>query len=121
MGHQHQVRIVDRRDAGEIARQRERLAGQQRFIHGVRVGHQQQRVAVGRGLGNDVGADHRAAAGLVVDDEALAQRLLQPLREKAGVVVGRAAGGEGHDDADRPVGIALGQRGAAKHGQAQRR
>ena len=64
---------------GEIAHQLEGLVGDQRLVDRVRVRHQQQRVAVGRPLGDDVGADHRSGAGPVVDHETLAERFLQAL------------------------------------------
>jgi hypothetical protein len=87
-----EVRRVDRRDRDEVAHELERLAGDQRFVDGVRVRHQQQRVAVGRALGDGIGADDRAGTGPVVDDEGLAHRFLQALGDEAGVDVGRPAG-----------------------------
>jgi hypothetical protein len=107
---EHEIRIVDRRDRREIAHQRERLVRHQRLVDRVRVRHQQQRVAVGGALRNDLGADDRAAAGTVFDDERLAHGLLQALREEARVDVGRAAGRERHDDLDRPRRIVVGGR-----------
>ena len=62
-------------------------------------GVEQQRVAVGRGLGHRVAADHAVAAGLVVDDEGVAELLTQALRQHAAHLVQRAAGREGDDHA----------------------
>ena len=47
--------------------------------------------AVGRGLGHRVGADVAAGAGLVVDDERLAELFLQMVGDQAGDHVGRRA------------------------------
>ena len=98
MHDQHQVGIVDRRHRYEVAQQRIRLVRDQRLVDRLRIRHQQQRVAVRRALGHRVGAGDRAGARPVLDDERLAHRVLQPLREEARVDVGRAAGGERHDD-----------------------
>ena len=62
---------------------------------------EQQRVAVGRRLGDGVGADHAARAGAVVDDDRLAERLGQRLLHDARIEIDRAARRERHDDADR--------------------
>ena len=113
MHHQQQVRIVDRRHRHEVLHQRERLFRDQRFVDRVGVRHHQQRVAVRRRFRHEVGADDRAGAGAVLDDERLSQRLLQLLAEIARVDVGRAAGAERHDDAYRFRGISLRLRGSA--------
>ena len=60
---------------------------------------QQQRVAVGRRLGHEVGAEVAVGAGLVLDDHGLLERLRQRLADGAGDDVGRAARRVGHDDA----------------------
>jgi hypothetical protein len=57
----------------------------------------EQGVAVGPGLGHVVGAEGRAGAGLALDDDRLAEALLQLVGERAGEHVGGAAGREGHD------------------------
>src|SRR5437764_31222 len=57
-------------------------------------------------------------AWLVVDDDRLAERLLQRLLHDARHVVGRAAGGVRNDDADRLVGEGL---GSGEAGESQRR
>ena len=70
-------------------------------------GRQQQRVAVGRRLGREVGADGAAGARLVVDDQRRAQLLAHLLRQGAREEVGGAAGRERHDQADRLAGPGL--------------
>ena len=65
------------------------------------------RVAVGRGLGRAVDAEHAADAGDVLDDHRLAELGRHALRERAAEDVGRAAGGEADDQLHRLVGIGL--------------
>ena len=78
------------------------------FVQRRRVGNadalQQQRVAVGRGLGGDLGGDHAAAAGAVVDDDLLAQTVGQFLREQPRDDVGAAARGGSREHAHRAFG-----------------
>ena len=69
VGHQHQIRKVERCHGDKITQQRKRFVGDQCFIDGVGVGHQQQRVAIGRGFGRNIGPDGRARAGFVVHHE----------------------------------------------------
>ena len=71
----------------------------------VTAGHQHQAVAVGRRARRDLGADIAGRAGLVVDDELLAEAGREPLRHLPRRDIGCAAGDERHDDAHRPVGI----------------
>ncbi len=59
---------------------------------------EQQRVAVGRRFRRDIGTEHAVRARPVLDDEALAERFLQPLRNQAPEDVGTAARGIAHDD-----------------------
>nr|WP_245428680.1 hypothetical protein [Rhodoplanes elegans] len=80
---------VERRDEDEVAGRAE-----------------QQRVAVGRAAGRHRGADDAAAAALVLDDDG-AERGLDPLRVLAGDDVEHATGAARHDQADRPIRIAL--------------
>jgi hypothetical protein len=71
------------------------------FVECRRIGNahalQQQRVAVGRRLGGDVGGDHAAAARAVIDDHLLAPDPGKPLGEKPRDDVGAAAGGRSCD------------------------
>src|SRR5262245_10506073 len=82
---------------------------------------EQQRVAVGRGFGGDLGAQAAAGAGAVVDDDLLAERFSQPLADQAGEHVGAAAGRVGHDHADGSIGIRLRRRrGAGEGGESEK-
>jgi hypothetical protein len=65
------------------------------------VGPDEDRVAVRCGLGHVGRAQHSVGAGLVVDDDRLAERLGHVVGERAGDLVGGAAGREGHDELDR--------------------
>ena len=68
----------------------------------------QECVAVGVGLGDVVGARNAGAAGAVFDDDGLARVLADRLGQRARGNIGDAAGGDWDDQADRLVGIALG-------------
>ncbi len=76
-----------------------------------------ERVAVGRGLGDGVGADAAVGARTVVDDHALAEFTAHPFSQHAADIVGHAAGCERHDQLDRLVRVGLGLRLA--DGQAE--
>jgi hypothetical protein len=70
----------------------------------------QQRVAVGLGLGHDLGADDAAGARSVVDHHLLSQAGAEMLADQPRHDVEHAgARGERHDDAQRTVGIGLRQ------------
>ena len=64
------------------------------------VGADEQRVAVGRRLREGLARDQAAGAGLVLDDEWLAQLLLQFVGDDARRAVDIAAGRIGHDQAN---------------------
>ena len=73
----------------------------------------QDGVAVGRRVG-DLGRGERAAgAGDVLHDDLLAELRRHRLGDQPGDGVGRAAGGEGHDDGDRAGRVVLGEGRAA--------
>jgi hypothetical protein len=85
-------------------------------------------VAVGPCLGDQVGADRRAGAGPVLDQNRLAETLRQALAERARHEVGGAAWRKGDDYRDRLgrelLGLSHGARGGgggdkpkAQHGQ----
>jgi len=57
------------------------------------------RVAVGRGLGDRIGADIAARAGPVLDHDLLAEPVAQLLRQDARNDVCAAAGWKGYDQA----------------------
>ena len=68
---------------------------------GARRAHHES-VAIGLGLGDVVGGDVAAGAGLVLDDELLAEFLRQLGGDDPRQNVGGAAGREGHDEFDWP-------------------
>ena len=68
---------------------------------------QQQRVTVGRGIGDAVGADDRSAASDVFDDDTLLQFLRKRLRNHARGFISRSAGRIGHDNRDSAARILL--------------
>jgi len=81
-------------------------------MHGSR---DQQAVAVGRGLGDGIGADYsRRAAGAILDDEVLAYGLVELLHHDARDAVDRSAGRKRHHDRDRAGWIILRRRGGRK-------
>ena len=95
-------RHADLRDRREVAHRIVRHLAVEAGIDGVS-GHRrhQQRVAVGSGFRDRVGADIAARARPVLHEELLAEQLRHPGAHDAGDDVGRAAGGKRHHDADR--------------------
>ena len=77
---------------------------------------EQQRVAVGLGLGDAAGAERAAGAADILDDDLLAEVLAHRFGDEAGHRIGRAAGRERHDHGDGAVGIGLG----VGHGRRER-
>jgi hypothetical protein len=115
--HRH---FVDHAEVFEVV---QRLVGQravQRRCAGDADVVQQQRVAIRRGLGDLVGAQRAADAADVLDDDGAAQRLAQRFGEVPGDLVGRAPGGEGHDERDGFVGV-FGQCGKGNNGGQEAR
>ena len=99
--HQHVRQADERRYPGEVARRViTRIRIGRRHDH-VRGGMDQQRVAVGIGLGDGAHADRAAGAEAVLDHDRLAELGRETLGDRAGDDVGPAAGAERHDDADR--------------------
>src|SRR5262249_26770324 len=85
------------------------------WIDHVHRGRYQQGVAVGRGLGDGVGADYaRRAAGAILDDEVLAHRLVELLHQDARDAIDRSAGRKRHHHSDGAGGIILRRRGGRK-------
>jgi hypothetical protein len=76
------------------------------------------RHAVGRGLGDDVGADVAACARSVLDDDD-AERVPDPLGERSSDDVERAARRVGDDQADR-LALGRGEPGSAEQDRADR-
>ena len=87
----------------------------------LRRGREEQRVAVGRRPGDELGGDRAACAWAVIDDELLAERRCQPLGNDACLDVDAAAGRVGHDDPDRPLRprLGLGELGRERSGHCQ--
>ncbi|MPN52511.1 hypothetical protein SDC9_200173 [bioreactor metagenome] len=77
-------------------------------------GSQTDGLAIGGGLGNGVHADVAAGAGLVFHDHG-AQAVAHAFGQGPRGDIQRAAGGEGHDQADGGV-LRQGQRGGQGHG-----
>ena len=103
-----QQRVLDQDgDRLEIALEVEAELRVERRIDRERGRHDQQRVAVRRRLGDGVGADHRARARAVLDDDRLAERFLEVWLQQPRHDVLRRAGLRGHDDADRPARIVV--------------
>ena len=72
------------------------------------VGGHQQRVAIGRGSGDVLGADLAgAAARLVLDHYLLTPGLREPLCQRAADYIGDAAGRKRHDDVNGLDGVGL--------------
>ena len=84
-------------------------------------GHDAERVAVGRGVRDQLIAEDAAGARLVLDDDRLAEPLLHGVGEDAADDVGAAAGAERDDDMDRLRRPVLRRRGLCGCDQAQRR
>ena len=72
---------------------------------------EQQRVAVGLGFVDEIGADDRTGTAAVLDHDRLPDRLADPFGNDARDRVGAAAGGVGHDQPNRVRGIFVGVRG----------
>jgi hypothetical protein len=119
--HQHQRDLGHARDRREVGHRVETQLAVQRLVDRVRaVGAVEQGVAVGRGLRHRLRADVAAGAAAVVDEHRLAEDLRQPRRDAAGDGVGPAAGGEGHDEPDRLVGVLGGGHAAGQQAQGER-
>ena len=109
--HQEERRRRQQRHRHEIL---ERLVGHllaHRHVDGHgRAGGLHQRVAVRRRAHDLHGGERRRGARPVLDDERLAELLLELLRDQPRQQVGAAAGGERHHDGHRPRRILLGMR-----------
>ncbi|MNV61596.1 hypothetical protein D3C71_1541090 [compost metagenome] len=99
--HQHVRHRGQQRDGREVLDRVVRNARIQRRVDAMRAGGgQQQRVAVRRGRGHLLGGDGAVGAALVLDDDALAQRLARFRRDRARQDVRRAARRVRHDQRD---------------------
>jgi hypothetical protein len=102
--HRHVGEEADGLEAGERVK-----AGvlEQRWRRGDADVVRQQRVAVGRGAGDGLGADVAAAAADVLDGHGLVQLAPQGVGEDPRDDVAAAARGVGRDQRDGAVGVAL--------------
>ena len=92
----------DQRHRDQVLRRIERQLGVERRVVGVRrVGGDQEGVAVGRRLGDDLRADDGVGAGLGIDHHLLAEPRRQRIGDHPHHGVDRAARIERHDDAHR--------------------
>jgi hypothetical protein len=99
-----------------------RHAGEQQRIDRQRPADRQaERVAVGRGLGDRVGAEIAARARLVLDHEVLAELVLEVIGDQPHHQVGGRAGAERHDQLDRPGRPALRQGGNRRGDESEKR
>jgi hypothetical protein len=108
----------DSRDRRDIAGEVEAEIVVERLVDGAGHADQQQRVAVGRRVGDELGRDVGGGARPILDDELLAGPLGQPLAHQAGDDVVAARGREADDPAHRSARIGLGRR---KTGQRHQR
>ena len=98
----------DRGHGGEITlRVVGQIAAQTRIDRDSASSGEEQRVTVGRGLRDVIGPDRAVRAGLVLDDDALAEVFLQFVGDEAGDEIGVAARCEGDDEPDRALRIVL--------------
>ena len=108
MGRQHMLGQAHQRHGLQVLGGVVGQVFHQRLVGRKTVGHADQRIAVSRLLGDIVDTDHGACTGLVFHDHGLAQLLGQLGANQARHHVGRAAGGEGNNDAQglgRPAGL----------------
>ena len=116
------------REIGDVGQILERVVADlgidQRIDRGERQRGDDEIVAVGIGMGDEVDADHAAGAGAGLDIELLAERLGQLVGRHAGQNVGGAARRKRIDDAHRMARPILGRgrrRASQNHGGKSRR
>ena len=80
----------------------------------------EQRIAVGRGPGDQVSPDIAAGAAAIVDDDRLAPELAELVGEHASKRIGWSARRERHDDAHSAGRIALRRHRRVRHGAEHR-
>ncbi|MCY1505219.1 hypothetical protein D9M68_394160 [compost metagenome] len=105
--HQHRRR-GDARHRHQVFLHAERQPGEQRDIGSMRQRDREPGIAVGRCLGNLVGADVRVAAGLVVDHHGPLPLFRELVPDQPRHDVRQATGRERHHVADRLAGIVMG-------------
>ena len=99
--------VADPADGREVLRRVVGRLAQQRLHGERRVGREQKRVAVGRGLGRRLGADDAARPAAVLDHELLAEGLGELVGPGPADEIGGAARRVGEDQLDRPLRPAL--------------
>src|SRR5208283_2373879 len=108
------VRDEDLRNEGDQADRHEVLFDVKRKmfvelrVDRVRGKREQDRIAVWRRLRDQIGAQDAGGTATVVDDDGLPQQRGKWLGYDARDNVGTAAGRIGNDEANRPIGVALG-------------
>ena len=105
--HHQAVEIAHRRDRHEVLGHVERKLVVERHRARDAAGHQQQRVAVGRRGEDGAAGDDAARPRHVLDHEALAELVAEPLRDDAGGDVADPGGAERQHQAHRPFRIFL--------------
>jgi hypothetical protein len=112
--------VVDAGDRDDVARDVDGTLLIERHVDGMRAGDLEERVAVGGRARDRLQREIAAGAGPVVDDHRLAEPLRHCLTDEPRDDVGRAAGGNEHDDGYRPrrVGLRLCN---ARHGRQRGR
>jgi hypothetical protein len=88
-----------------------------RGVNGIRRGDDEERVAIGGGVGDIGGRQIAARAGAIFHHDRLTELLRQRLREDAGDDVGPAAGRKADDDVDGPRRIGVGEGGLDQRGK----
>jgi hypothetical protein len=105
--HHEQVGLGEDRNRRQIAQRIVRELAVERHVDRHRGGVDQQRVAVGRGLRDQLVGDVGAGPRSVLDDHRLAEELGELRREQPRVDVDAAAGRETDDEPDRLERIGL--------------
>jgi hypothetical protein len=104
--------LRDERDRREVPRGVVRTLRRELGRNGKGPGKaEEQRVAVGRAVRNELGADEARRAGAVIDDDLLPQRLTEPLRHHARDYVDGTSRRRRREHAYRPAGVARVGRG----------
>jgi hypothetical protein len=122
IGDQEVRNIGDQRDRGEVPRRIDGQVPEDRGVDRDRADvPEEDRVAVGRGLGGRVHGDVARCAGTILDDDRLAEDLGEPRADDPRNDVRRATGGEGNDHPDRTIRVGrLAQRKRRKERQRER-
>src|SRR5712691_9569297 len=99
--HEHVRAAAHERDRSEVLLRVERQRPVQRHVDRVGRRRDQEREAVGRRLGYEIGADVAAGSRAVLDDHRLPGSFVQAGRERAGGEIGDPTGRKGDNEPDR--------------------